>query len=152
MSVVKLPAEGGCLCGQVRIRVSASPVMSLACHCRGCQRMTSSAFSLAVAIPAPAFEVTKGEPVIGALHGPTPQYYCPNCMSWLFTRSQVLDDMVMVRPTILDDVRWARPFVETYTSEKLPWVKTTAVHSYERFPPPGDFQRLMAEYEARRGT
>jgi len=31
-----------------------------ACHCTGCQRMSASAFSLSLAIPAPGFEAFAG--------------------------------------------------------------------------------------------
>jgi hypothetical protein len=148
MNDERLPIEGGCLCGQVRIRVSAPPLLSLACHCTGCQRMTGSAFSMTVGIPSPAFEVIEGEPVIGALHGASRHFYCPHCMSWMFTRPAGLDAFVMVRATMLDDTRWAVPFVETYTTEKLPWVTTPAAHSYEKFPPPDDFGMLMEDYAA----
>jgi len=53
--------EGGCRCGQVRFRFTAQPLLTMACHCRGCQRMTGSAFSLSAAYPASGFEVTAGE-------------------------------------------------------------------------------------------
>jgi hypothetical protein len=152
MSDEPLPLEGGCLCGQVRIRVSAPPLLSMACHCTGCQRMTASAFSLGVAIPSQGFEVIRGEPAIGALHGPTRHHFCPHCMSWVFTRPQGTDALVTVRATMLDDTRWAAPFVETYTCEKLPWVTTPAAHSYERFPPFEDFDRLIAGYAVHRAA
>ena len=77
MSRPDLPWEGGCRCGKVRIKVSAPPLLSMACHCTGCQKMTASAFSLSLAIPAEGFEVTEGEPVIGGLHGADHHYHCP---------------------------------------------------------------------------
>ena len=61
--------DGGCRCGQATFRVHGAPVITMACHCTGCQRMTASAFSLSVAIPSDGFEATHGEPVIGGLHG-----------------------------------------------------------------------------------
>ncbi len=36
--------------------------MVYTCHCTDCQRLTSSAFSIAVVAAAEAFRVTKGEP------------------------------------------------------------------------------------------
>lgn len=140
------PQEGGCRCGQVRIRVSAPPVLTMACHCTGCQRMTASAFSLSAAIPSPAFEVTLGEPVLGGLHGAAQHYHCPHCMSWMFTRLEGVEFIVNLRPTMLDDVSDFVPFMETYTSEKLPWATTPAVHSYDQFPPMETYQKLMGEY------
>ena len=55
-----LPAEGGCRCGGVRFRVTKAPLITMACHCTGCQKMTASAYSTSVAIPADGFEVIKG--------------------------------------------------------------------------------------------
>lgn len=153
MTAQSLPVEGGCRCGQVRFRISAPPLLTMACHCTGCQRMTASAFSLSAAIPTQAFEVIAGEPVIGGLHGAdVHHYFCPRCMSWMFTRPQGMDWFVNVRATLLDDARWTSPFVETFTSEKLPWVTTPAAHSYPQFPPMEDFQTLIPEYAAKQAT
>lgn len=146
MSMPSLPWEGGCRCGQVRFKIAAPPMLTMACHCTGCQRMTASAFSLSAAIPAEAFEVTQGEPVIGGLHGATRHFFCPWCMSWMFTRAEGLDWFVNVRAPLLDDARWFTPFVETMTAEKLPWATTPAPHSFEGFPPPETWQALTAEF------
>jgi hypothetical protein len=144
----KLPWDGGCRCGQVRIRITAPPLLTMACHCAGCQRMTASAYSLSIGIPSSGFAVTAGEPVLGGLHGPTHHYFCPHCMSWMFTRPDGVDWFVNVRATMLDDPGWIRPFVETWTREKLPWATTPAVHSYETLPPVEHYQQLMAEFAA----
>jgi hypothetical protein len=138
--------EGGCRCGQVRFRVSGCPVMTMACHCAGCQRMTSSAFSLSALFPSDAFEVTSGTPVIGGLHGANRHFFCPYCMSWMFTRPERMEAFVNVRPTMLDDATSFTPFLETYTIDKLPWAATPAVHSFERYPPMEEFPALLAEY------
>lgn len=107
--------------------------------------MSASAFSLSVAVPAAGFEVTRGEPVLGGLRNPELRhFFCPACMSWMFTR--FLPEFVNVRVTMLEDVVWFSPFVETWTRTKLPWVRTPAVHSYEEFPPMEEFPRLVAEF------
>lgn len=109
--------------------------------------MSSSAYSLTAAIPSAGFEVTKGEPVRGGLHGDEVHHlFCGHCMTWMFTRVPGMDWFVNLRPTMLDDTSWYRPFIETYTKEKLPWATTPAVHSYETFPAFEDYDRLMKEY------
>jgi hypothetical protein len=145
------PREGGCRCGRVRFRISAPPLLTMACHCSGCQRMTGSAFSLSEAIPSEGFAVIAGEPTIGGLHGATRHFFCPHCMSWLFTRPEGLDWFVNVRATMIDDARDFVPFVETMTSEKLPWVTTPAVRSFERWPTFEEYSALPDQY-ARRTT
>ena len=146
MSKPDLPAEGGCRCGQVRVRISAPPLLTMACHCTVCQRMSASAYSLSAAIPSDGFEVVAGEPVIGGLHGASKHYFCPHCMSWMFTRPEGLDWFVNLRPTMLDDPSWFVPFVETWTSEKLPWATTAAKHSFETLPEMDAYEGLTKAY------
>ena len=54
-----------------------------------------------------------------------------------------------VRATMLDDARSFRPYIETWTSEMLPWAKTPAVHGFERFPPMERYPELLAEFAER---
>ncbi len=152
MSQPTLPWMGGCRCGQVRVKVSAPPLMTMACHCTGCQKMSASAYSLSAAIPSEGFEITQGEPVIGGLHGASRHYFCPHCMSWMFTRPEGVDFFVNLRTTMLDDTSWFTPFIETFTSEKLPWAATGAPHSYETFPPYEAFDGLIQDYGAQAAT
>lgn len=146
------PAEGGCRCGQVRLALSLAPIMTAACHCRGCQRMTGSAYSLSAAVPTEGFVVTQGEPVIGGLHGATRHFFCSHCMSWLFTRPEGIASFVMVRSVMLDDTAGIAPFIETWTREKLAFATTGAVHSYAGFPPIEDYPRLLKEFAERAGA
>lgn len=146
MSNPSLPSEGGCRCGRVRLRINAKPLLTMACHCTGCQRMSSSAYSLSVAVPSEGFEVTQGEPVIGGLHGTSRHYFCSYCMTWMYTKTEGLDWFVNLRPTMLDEPGWFTPFIETWTSEKLPWATTPAVHSYAALPALDEYQRLVKEY------
>lgn len=143
-----LPWNGGCRCGQVRVQVSAAPLLSMACHCTGCQRMTASAYSLSLAIPEAGFAVTAGEPVAGGLHGAIGHFFCPHCLSWVFTRVPGGLGFVNLRTTMLDDPAPFPPFVETYTSEKLPWATTPAQRSYPQFPPMEAYGELIAQYQA----
>ena len=145
MGRLQLPANGQCRCGEVRFRVSAPPLLTMVCHCRGCQRMSASAFSLSAAFPAEAFEVTQGEPVLGGLRNPDLRhFFCPSCMTWMFTR--FLPQFVNVRATLLDDASWFSPYMETWASTRLPWVRTPAVHSWPEFPEMEDFARVAEEF------
>ena len=147
MQAPTLPMEGGCRCDAVRIRVSKAPLMTTACHCRGCQKMSSSAFSLSAICLADGFEVIAGSPVIGGLHGADVQhFFCGHCMTWMFTRPVVLPHIVNVRASMFDAHAWFAPFVETYTRTKLPWVTTGAIHSFAEAPAMDSYGDLMKEY------
>jgi hypothetical protein len=141
----KLPWDGGCRCGATRIRVTAPPLLAMACHCAGCQTMSASAFSLSLAIPTDGFAVTKGEPVPGGLDK-TMHYFCPDCLSWMFTRPPGMDWFVNLRPSMLDDHGWFVPYVETFTAEKLPWASTPAKHSFETMPDLAGFEPLVEAF------
>ena len=141
----KLPWEGGCRCGAVRIRVTRPPLLAAACHCTGCQTMSASAFSLSLALPADGFEVIAGEPVKGGLNRDM-HHFCASCMTWMFTRPPGMDWFVNLRPSMLDDHRWFAPFAEFFTGEKLPWAATGAAHGFETVPEMAAFEPLMAEY------
>lgn len=147
MPHINLPAEGSCRCGDVRLKISARPIITMACHCRGCQKMSASAFSCSAAIPSSGFEVTAGQPVIGGIHGDEAiHYHCPRCKSWLFTKPVGMDWFVNLRPTMLDDTSWFSPFIETYKSAKFSWAETGALHSFEKFPPMDAYQALAEAY------
>jgi hypothetical protein len=131
------------------MRVTRPPLLTAACHCTGCQKMTASAYSLSLAVPADGFEVIRGEPAIGGLRGPqSHHHHCPACLSWLFTRNEGMEWFVNLRASVLDDHRWYQPHVELWTDEKLPWAATGARHSYPTVPEMAEFETLMAGYAA----
>lgn len=130
-----LPLGGSCLCGAVHMEITAPPLMTLVCHCRDCQKLCASAYSLTVMIPARGFAVSGAEPTIGGLRSEERHHhYCPNCLTFMFTRIEGVEDRVNVRATLLDDLSWFSPFVEVMVEEKLPWVSVPAVHSFARLP------------------
>lgn len=145
----KLPWDGGCRCGQVRVRISAPPLMTMACHCTGCQTMTASAFSLSFLILAEGLTITAGEPAVGGLHGPSVHNFCPRCKTWMFTRPEGMAHLVNVRPSILDDHAWFVPYIETWTREKLAWAALPAAHSFDGFPAMERYPALLEEFAAR---
>jgi hypothetical protein len=51
---MKLPQTGGCQYGKIRYEISETPQSVYACHCRDCQRLTSSAFSMGIVVPEAA--------------------------------------------------------------------------------------------------
>jgi hypothetical protein len=147
MTAKSLSKSGSCRCGHVQF-TAAPPVLStMACHCKGCQRMTGSAFSLSALYSGPNFHITKGEPVVGGMKAYPAHFMCPQCSSWVFTRIPTpTGELVNVRTSMFDDMDQAAPYFETCTSEKLAWVNVGAVHSFEKFPPSEQFGDLMTDY------
>ncbi|HLL23508.1 MAG TPA: GFA family protein [Kofleriaceae bacterium] len=143
-----LPWTARCRCERLQMRVTAAPIVTMACHCAGCQRMSASAYSLSVLLPADGFEVTAGETEIGGIHGPDRHFHCAHCKAWVFTRPSGMDAFVNVRATMLDEHAWFVPFVETCRAEGFPWAQTGATHSFPNIPPVEAFGPIVAEFAA----
>jgi hypothetical protein len=80
---------GGCLCGAVRYRVDAEPVISRICWCRDCQHLSSNGTVNAI-FPSASIEVS-GTPSEYASIADSGQQvrrrFCANCGAHLFADS-----------------------------------------------------------------
>ncbi|MEL6520194.1 MAG: GFA family protein [Pseudomonadota bacterium] len=150
MGYPKLPLNGSCLCGAVQVRITAPPLLTFACHCRDCQKLTASAYSLTVMFPSEGFEVS-GSLTRGGLKTETRQhYFCSHCLNFIYSQIKGAEYRVNVRASLLDDLTWFEPFVELMTDEKLPWAQVPAPHGYGQFPATMDeFKALLADYAKR---
>ena len=70
----------------------------------------------------------------------------------MFTRPEGIEEFVNVRLTTLENVSWFKPFIETWTKEKLSWVTTLAVRSFETVPEYEDYAGLVEEYTKQAST
>ncbi len=150
---MKLPLKGECLCRAVQVSVNALPLLTLACHCRGCQKLTASAYSMTTMVPKDAFACT-GALVKGGLGSPgRNHYFCKSCLNFIYSEIEGADYRVNLRTSVLHNAALFPPFVEVMTDEKLPWGNTPAVHSYARHPQSQDeLKALMADYAAQFGS
>jgi hypothetical protein len=140
--------EGQCRCGAVRFTVTGKPILTFACHCTGCQRMSSSAFSLSSLYTAHNFEHLSGATELGGLKGGTRHSFCSSCLSWLWTVPDGMDDYVNIRSTLLADPSAHRPFIDCWLTEGIGWASSGACKGYEQVPEPHEFEALAAEYAA----
>jgi hypothetical protein len=139
--------QGQCRCGGVRFEAQGAPLVTMACHCKGCQLMSGSAFSLSSLYPAETV-VVNGDTVRGGLKTGPNHSFCPSCMSWLFTVPEGMDAFVNVRSALFERAGEHRPYLETYRSEGLSWAETGAPRRYETVPGDDEFGELMAGYAA----
>ncbi|MAT36299.1 MAG: aldehyde-activating protein [Ponticaulis sp.] len=145
-----LPLKASCLCGQVKMTITAPPICTFACHCRACQKLTGGAYSLTLMLPATGLKV-EGETEIGGLHRPElHHHFCTHCKNWLYTDG-FAEGLVNMRPTLLEDASWFIPYAETMTTDRLPGAQTGAQVSFDGFPGEADFPALMEGF-ARHGA
>jgi hypothetical protein len=124
-----LPQKGGCQCGRLRYAITEAPLLTYACHCTDCQRMTSSAFSLAVVVADRAFRLEGVDPRLiqrTADSGRTAnRWVCPDCSSWICSGPKpgtaAPEELRRVRAGTLDDTSWVQPTLHYFTRSKQPW-------------------------------
>jgi hypothetical protein len=127
---VKLPLTGGCLCGALRYEIGEAPLMTYTCHCTDCQRLTSSAFSMAITVRDTGFRLTAGQPRLARKTADSgrivTRWLCPDCACWVTSSPQPGEsagEMIRrVRAGTLDDRSWLRPTAHFWTRSKQPWV------------------------------
>ena len=138
-------SDGACRCGAVRLRAEGSPLVTMACHCTGCQRMTGGAYSLSSLYPAERFS-SEGETVLGGMKGGTNHHFCPSCLSWVFTVPDGFEAFVNVRSPMFDDAARHRPFTAMWLSEALPGADSGAPKRFETAPEEQEFGALISAY------
>ncbi|KAI1338448.1 carbohydrate-binding module family 43 protein [Xylariaceae sp. FL0016] len=121
--------EGGCFCEKVRIAYEGKPTAKATCHCIDCRKITGSAFSTNLLVPASGFKVLSGEPKTiskTADSGSTiTSHFCGDCGSTLWRDGAAFAETKVIKVGIMDDVKAldeAKPDVELFAPERVSWV------------------------------
>jgi adenylate cyclase len=85
----KVPVTGGCLCGEIRYRVTEPALDTNFCHCRMCQKFSGAPVTVGSTYPASAVQFTKGEPRYYKSSPFAERGFCANCGSSLTYRPLV---------------------------------------------------------------
>lgn len=148
MALPQPPFEGSCLCGSVQVHITEPPLLTLACHCRDCQKLTASAFSLTTMFKNDSFACS-GELYRGGLKSSgRDHYFCKSCGNFIYSQIGGADQRINLRTSILDDAASFKPFVELMTDERMQWATVPAKHSYKQSPESlEELQTLMDDYK-----
>ena len=118
---------GGCLCGQIRYKVSAKPLQTVVCHCLNCQKQAGSAFSLVAFFSRDSLQLT-GELQTYEDKGTSGQTvyrrFCGTCGSPVITDTDNAPEMglIFIKAGTLDEVDVLQPSVHVWTERKHCWL------------------------------
>ena len=118
--------SGGCLCGAVRYECNAEPLGMAICHCTHCQKVSGSAFSVNIVVPAPSvtWQGQSGSYAdTGESGKPLSRKFCRNCGSSLATETEALPGAIVIKAGTLDDKSWLKPNYHIWTRSAQPWVQ-----------------------------
>jgi hypothetical protein len=118
---MKLPLEGGCLCGGVRYRISAEPHHADYCHCRMCQRSAGAPVVAWLTMASDGFAWLKGEPAVYPSSRKAERLFCPTCGTQLVFREPAEPAELDVTLASLDDPEAVRPSHHIWTSSRIGW-------------------------------
>ena len=115
--------SGGCLCGQVRYKISGDIKDIVYCHCSLCRRAQGSAFATNGNINRNNFEFISGESELtGYESNPGhKKYFCKHCGSPIISTNERNPDFVRVRIGTIDDDIKERPVAHIYVGSKANW-------------------------------
>lgn len=130
---------GGCLCGGVRYESEAGPVLTAVCHCRHCQKQTSSAFSVLVVLPKGSLRMEgldlEAFEDVGSSGQPVIRKFCPQCGSPVITDVAVTPEWDWLMAGTLDEPSWLRPQMNIWCASAQPWVSMDeAIPAFEGAP------------------
>lgn len=119
--------EGGCTCRQLRYRLTGTPLIVHACHCRWCQRETGTAFALNALYEAERVTHLGAEPemVLTPTQSGKGQRVarCASCRVSIWSNYPQAGPAVrFVRVGTLDEPDRLPPDMHIYTSSKQAWL------------------------------
>ena len=115
--------EGGCLCGAVRYRATASPVRGVMCHCPQCKKHSGAPALSFVHFPARSFSWTLGAPTLYQSSQFAQRGFCANCGSTLSMHEEVLADRMLIAVGSLDEPGRVHIDDHVWTKDQLAWFK-----------------------------
>jgi len=123
--------EGGCACRGIRYRLTSSPLIVHACHCRDCQRLSGGPFAINIWIEGRFVEPGPVPPksfrLAGGTGKPHDVFFCEGCGTTVWSRYHIVpSDCLFVRAGTLDNPEAVEPDVHIHTRSKLPWLTLPA--------------------------
>jgi hypothetical protein len=124
MDDITYPIKGACQCGGVTYELFEPPIMVAACHCKECQKLSTSAFSITATVNSSS---VKFQGVMKEWSRPADSgnisaaKFCPSCSNRLYHYNPKQPEKLKLKPSTLFDTRIIQPTMHIWTSEKQDW-------------------------------
>lgn len=122
-----MKVQGRCHCGAIGYEAEVEPASVNIGHCLDCQRLSSSAFRVSIAVPAERFRLFRGKPrqyvKVAESGAKRVHALCETCGSPVY--SCAIDNPVAytLRVGALDQRHMlGRPARQIWTKRRLPWI------------------------------
>lgn len=118
------PINGACQCGGVTYQLLSEPQMVVACHCKECQKLSTSAFSITAMVIADQVRF-EGEMADWSRQADSGNIsaakFCPGCGNRIYHYNPAEPDKIKLKPSNLSDTSIIKPVAHVWVSEKQDW-------------------------------
>lgn len=131
--------SGGCLCGAVRYKSTAEPIMSGHCHCEDCRRSSGTGHSSHMLLPEVAVTFSGKMTAYDRAADSgnlVSRNFCPTCGAAVFSRNAAMPGMIFLRASSLDNLEAFKPQMHVYAARAASWDQpASGVPSFAQMPP-----------------
>ena len=118
---------GGCACGSIRYEVKGEPELIHNCHCKGCQRLTGSAFKMGSYWSENSVKILQGDMTTytrTADSGRTVQsQFCNVCGTTVVTMAEAQPGRIGLAVGTFDDTTWITSPNNIHCASKQKWYR-----------------------------
>ena len=121
---------GKCLCGKIQYKIEGElqshdghlPLPTY-CHCKMCQRLSGSAFTVAIMVENSQFTWTKGKEFLSAYESSAKTYrsFCSQCGSSLAFESDAEPGIIYLNIGAIDEPFAMKPQSHIFVADKARW-------------------------------
>ena len=116
--------EGGCLCGNVRFRVTAAALDSGYCHCRMCQRNSGAPVVAWATFPMSGFAWIAGTAAEYPSSTNAKRHFCASCGSYMVFANSQTPAEISVNIGSFDDPEAFPPRKHIFIESRISWFHT----------------------------
>ena len=118
--------RGQCLCGSIRLEVTADPISARACWCRLCQYLAAGNATVNIVFPSEAVTITGDMAIYESVadSGNAMQRgFCPKCGTQITSCAEVRPHLTIIRAGVFDEPELGKPGAVVWTEMAPDWVK-----------------------------
>ena len=134
----KYPIKGACQCGRVTYELLEPPLLVAACHCKECQKLSTSAFSITAMVTTQSVKFSglmKDWSRTADSGNVSAAKFCPSCGNRIYHYDPNEPDKLKLKPSNLSDTSIINPTVHVWLSEKQEWFQIPdGVKTFDKQP------------------
>lgn len=138
MDNITYPIKGACQCGGVTYELLEPPLLVAVCHCKECQKLSTSAFSITAMVSANSVKFSglmKNWNRSADSGNISAAKFCPTCGNRIYHYNPDEPDKIKLKPSNLSDTRVINPTVHVWVSEKQDWFQIPeGVKTFDKQP------------------